>query len=151
MDLEAQTVPSPATGLNSHHGHEASLVSPSVVGPSDFLRPRALSRPITPAAAAPLPPKPEKPIDRDEREALVSRNSLSRGSTAGYKQQAAKTQTSRASFLALFHLQILFVREELKTDRANFFDRPRYANSSSSAPATMSSPSASDSSTSIPP
>jgi hypothetical protein len=112
MDLEAQTVPSPATGLNSHHGHEASLVSPSVVRPSDFLRPRAISRPITPAA--PPPPKPEKPIDRDEREALVSRNSLPRGSRAGYKQQAGKTRTNRASFLVLFHLQILLREKDCR-------------------------------------
>lgn len=80
MEPEAQTVPTPANGLNLHHSHEAAFVRPS-----DLLRPRAQSRPITPAP--PPPPKPEKPIDRDEREALVSRSSLSRGSTAGYKQQ----------------------------------------------------------------
>lgn len=78
-ESEAQTVPTPANGLNSHHSHEAAFVRPA-----DLLRPRAQSRPMTPAV--PLQPKPEKPIDRDEREALVSGKSSSIWSVAGYKQ-----------------------------------------------------------------
>ncbi len=42
----------------SHHGHEATFVRPS-----DLLRPRTTSRPAA--------PKPERPIDRDERAGLV--------------------------------------------------------------------------------
>ncbi|KIW60077.1 hypothetical protein PV05_00322 [Exophiala xenobiotica] len=41
----------------SHHGHEATFVRPS-----DLLRPRTTSRPAA--------PKPERPIDRDERAGL---------------------------------------------------------------------------------
>merc|ERR1711939_1280918 len=42
----------------THHGHEATFVRPS-----DLLRPRTTSRPAA--------PKPERPIDRDERAGLL--------------------------------------------------------------------------------
>ena len=48
-------------------GHEAKFVKPS-----DYLRPRTLSRPAAPPAQS----KPERPIDRDERLALVSLHNL---------------------------------------------------------------------------
>lgn len=92
MEPEAQTAPSPANGLNSHHGHEGAFVSPAVVSPSDFLRHRTLSRPVTPAA--PQPSKPEKPIDRDEREALVSRTLFREDQQRGTSR---KTQTIGAA------------------------------------------------------
>jgi len=50
---------SPTSPLSHHvHGHEATFVRPA-----DLLRPRAISRPLTPA-------KPDRPIDRDERAGL---------------------------------------------------------------------------------
>ena len=138
----AQTAPTPANGLNSHHSHEVAFVRPS-----DLLRPRAPSRPITPAA--PPPPKPEKPIDRDEREALVCKPSFTR-SIAGYQQQRHRSAEPH------FHLPSYPSTDgshvvRMKTDSAYCSDRVQYANSLSSALATMSSLSASDSSTSTPP
>jgi hypothetical protein len=143
LEPEAQTAPTPANGLNSHHSHEVAFVRPS-----DLLRrPRTISRPITPVA--PPPPKPEKPIDRDEREALVCKPSFTR-SIAGYQQQRHRSAEPH------FHLPSYPSTDgshvgRMKTDSAYCSDRVQYANSLSSAPATMSSLSASDSSTSTPP
>ncbi len=75
-EAEAKRAPTPTNGqpptVNSSAGHEAKFVKPS-----DYLRPRAPSRPIPLAPpATPAPPRAERPIDRDERLALVSWTSL---------------------------------------------------------------------------
>jgi hypothetical protein len=70
-DAETHRVSHP-TGGDSHlthfssAGHEAKYVKPS-----DLLRPRAHSRPVGPPATH-TPQRAERPIDRDERRALVS-------------------------------------------------------------------------------
>jgi hypothetical protein len=56
------SVPTP---FSSASGHEAKYIKPS-----DLLRPRGHSRPVAPTATH-APQKVERPIDRDERRALV--------------------------------------------------------------------------------
>ncbi|KIW33433.1 uncharacterized protein PV07_00285 [Cladophialophora immunda] len=51
----------PPSGTANHGAHEATFVRPS-----DLLRPKPVPRHIPP----PAPPKPERPIDRDERAGL---------------------------------------------------------------------------------
>lgn len=58
-NLHDRTAATPASSSSST-GHEGNFVRPS-----DLLRPRAASRPIT------SPKPPERPIDRDERAGLV--------------------------------------------------------------------------------
>jgi hypothetical protein len=70
-DAETNRVSHPTGGdshlthFSSSAGHEAKYVKPS-----DLLRPRAHSRPVGPPGTH-APQRAERPIDRDERRALV--------------------------------------------------------------------------------
>src|SRR5271155_5558351 len=70
-DAETSRVSHPTGGdsqlthFSSSAGHEAKYVKPS-----DLLRPRAHSRPVGPPGTH-APQRAERPIDRDERRALV--------------------------------------------------------------------------------
>src|SRR5271168_4854535 len=75
-DAETSRVSHPTGGdsqlthFSSSAGHEAKYVKPS-----DLLRPRAHSRPVGPPGTH-APQRAERPIDRDERRALVRSQSF---------------------------------------------------------------------------